>query len=342
MLWRTSVLSLAMLALAACSENPEPIRVTGSSTVYPFTKSVAAAFVQKDAKHVAPAIESTGTGNGVHAFCKKDAEAPRDILDSSRRMTRAEFNECKANGVGDIIEVRIGLDGIALAESTDGPKLSLTSKDLYLALAANPRGKPNTAKNWSDVNPSLPAIPIQVLGPPRSSGTRDMFASLIMRSGCIAAMPEAEELLKNSDPAQFEAACLRIRADGPYVEVGENHAEIVAALEKSPKALGLIGYSYLEQNPTKLRAAPIDGIAPTAETIATGKYAACRPLYLYVKKSSLKFTPGLKDFLRLYIEMAAAGGPLVKIGLIAMSESSRKSSAETIENEYPLSALDLS
>jgi phosphate transport system substrate-binding protein len=342
MLHRTSILAIATLALASCSaEDATPIRVTGSSTVYPFTKLVADAFVKENAKRQPPLIESVGTGSGIDAFCKVTGPDSPDILDASRRLTRAEFDKCKSNGIGDILEIPFGLDGIALAESTAGPKLELTSQDLYLGLAANPRGKPNTAKTWADVNPKLPAIPILVLGPPKSSGTHDMFQSQIMRAGCLAAMPQAAGLERGSDPTQFQGVCLDLRLDGPYVEEGENDNRIVAALEANPKALGLFGYSYLEQNAAKLRAVPIDGVSPDPKTIADGKYPGFRTLFLYVKKVRVTAKPTIKELLKLYTRMAEPGGPLVAKGLIPMSERSRKSSAETVENEFPLEAQDL-
>lgn len=338
---RMTALGLAMLTLASCG-TPSPIRVTGSSTIYPFTKAVADAFVEKDSKQLPPVVESVGTGSGVTAFCQEAAEKAPDVLDASRRMTRAEYDRCNNNKVGEILELRIGLDGIALAESRQGPKLALTSKDLYLALAASPRGKPNTARTWRDVNPALPAIPIVVLGPPKSSGTHDMFVSLIMRAGCLAAMPEAGDLLKSSDPSQFDATCLKLRADGPYVEEGENDTEIVAALEKNPNAVGLFGYSYLAQNAAKLRAVPIDGALPDAATIAAGKYVGYRTLYLYVRKARLQAMPNLKAFLRLYLEMAAPDGPLAGIGLIPLGAGARKNSTDTLDKEFPLNPLELS
>lgn len=342
MLRGTLAVTLSAVLLAACNTSPSPISVTGSATVFPFTKAVGEAFVRQDAKQPMLQIASVGTGQGAQAFCKPVNGAAPDLLDASRRMARAEYNVCKAAGAGDLLEIRIGLDGLALAGAQQGPRLELTSKDLYLALAANPMGKPNTAKTWADVNPKLPAIPIRVIGHPRTSGTRDMFESLILRAGYLSAMPDAAELLKSPDPSQFEATCLRIRADGPYVEKGENDDEIVATLKQDPTALGLFGYSRLEQNASALRAVPINGVAPDAKTIAGGQYPGARTLFLYVRKARLEETPALKTFLQLYLKMAAPDGPLIKIGLVALSDSSRKNAADTLENEYPLEALELS
>lgn len=342
MLRRTSAVALSAMLLASCNTSPPAITATGSATVFPFTKAVGEAFVKTDKKQPMPEIAAVGTGEGARAFCKPVAGKAPDLLDASRRMTRVELNACRASSAGDIIEIRIGLDGLALAGSAQGPKLELTSQDIYLALAANPRGKPNTAKTWRDVNARLPAIPILVLGHPQGSGTREMFEALILRAGCLSAMPQAAELLKSADPSLFDIACLRIRTDGAYVEKGEDDAEIVSALKQNPNALGLFGYSRLEQNAAALHAVPINGITPDAKTISGGQYPGARTLFLYVRKARLMEMPALKDFLRLYLQMAAPGGPLARIGLVPLPESSRRKAAEALENEYALEANELS
>lgn len=342
MLRTTIAAAAAGLLLASCNASPSAITATGSATVFPFTKAVGEAFVKRDKKQPMPEVAAVGTGEGARAFCKPvNGKAP-DLLDASRRMTRVEFNACSAAGAGDILEIRIGLDGLALAGSAQGPKLELSSQDIYLALAANPRGKPNTARTWHDVNTKLPAIPILVLGHPKGSGTREMFETLILRVGCLSAMPQAAELLKSPDPAQFDLACLRVRTDGAYVEKGEDDAEIVAALKQNPNALGLFGYARLEQNATALRGVPIDGVAPDAKTISGGQYPGARTLFLYVRKARLKELPALKDFLKLYLQMAAPGGPLTGIGLVPLPDGTRRKADEALENEYPLEAGELS
>ncbi|WP_213980829.1 substrate-binding domain-containing protein [Sphingomonas sp. dw_22] len=335
MLGRLGLLACAVFALASCDGgSSREIRATGSSTVYPFTKAVAEAFVQAKSGRKEPAIESTGTGAGISRFCEGVGYQYPD--NASRRMKRAEFNKCEAKGVGEILEIPIGLDGIVLAESNAGPKLQLSRKDIYLALAANPMGKPNTAKTWKDVNPALPAIPIQVLGPPSTSGTRDAFVELMLEPGCLEAMPAAQELKKAADPALLDNACHRVRSDGPYVEKGEDDNLIVQGLEQNPNALGLFGYSYLEENASRLHGVPIDGIAPVYDTIASGKYPGVRSLYLYIKKQHLKAVPGLQDFLNLYTTMWAPGGPLARHGLIAAPQRIRERSAEAIQLALPL------
>jgi phosphate transport system substrate-binding protein len=339
---RLGLLTLIALALAACnSQSSSQIRSAGSSTVYPFTKAVAEAFAQAKPGRLEPVVESTGTLPGITRFCEAGGAESFDIADASRRMKRVEYDRCRKNGVGDIIELPIGLDGLALAESNQGPKLQLTRRQIYLALAANPMGKPNGAKTWRDVDPKLPAIPIQVLGPPSTSGTRDAFIELILQPGCLDAVPTAQDVQKSGDPAVFDQLCRRLRTDGAYVEEGEDDSVIVKGLAKKPNAVGLFGYSYLEQNSASLHGVPIDGVAPNYEAISSGKYPGVRTLYLYVKLQHLKAKPELKDFLDLYASMWAPNGPLAKRGLITMSPSGSKRSLDALRQQFVLDPSQL-
>ncbi|MCW3845660.1 substrate-binding domain-containing protein [Sphingomonas sp. LB-2] len=334
---RLTLLAFVACALGACSGSAtREIRVVGSSTVFPFTTAVAEAFVNADKSRKTPVIESTGTGAGFKEFCKGVGAQFPDIADASRRMKRSEYDGCQKNGVGDIMEIQIGVDGIVMAESNNGPKMALTRKDIYLALVANPMGKPNTARTWRDVNPALPAIPIQVFGPPSTSGTRDAFAELIIEPGCLAVWPEAAALKKDSDPSKFEMACRRIRDDGPYVDKGENDNLIVQGLNQNPNALGIFGYSYMEENKGTLHGVTIDGTQPSYETIASTQYPGARPLYLYVKKRHLNAVPGLPAFLQLYAALWDPAGPLAKHGLIAASRTVRNTSLDIINNGIAL------
>lgn len=342
MIGRLALIAAGVLALGGCGDNStREIRVVGSSTVYPFTTAVAEAFVNAKSGRKAPVVESIGSGAGIRRFCEGVGAQFPDIANASRRMTRNEYDRCQQNQVGAVIEVIVGLDGVALAESNAGPKLQLSKKDIYLALAANPGGKPNAARTWRDVNPALPAIPILVMGPPSTSGTRDAFVELMLEPGCVEAFPEAEALKKSADPAPFDKACRRIREDGPYVDKGENDNLIVQGLAQNPNALGIFGYSYLEENQNRLHGVPVDGIAPSYETIANGHYPGARPLYLYIKKRHMKAVPGLKDFLKLYTTMWGPGGPLAKRGLIAVPEQMRARMAERIELELALDPGEL-
>ncbi|MET3825810.1 phosphate transport system substrate-binding protein [Sphingomonas sp. PvP055] len=306
------------------------ITVVGSSTVFPFTTMVAERLVNNRPGTKAPAIESTGTGGGMKLFCAGVGAAHPDIEDASRRMKASEYRTCVANGVTKIIEVQIGLDGIAFAEAKNGPKLQLTAVDLYKALAAQPNGQPNTAKTWKDVNPALPAIQIQVYGPPSTSGTRDAFAELILARGCEAIRPQMAALKEKDAPA-FAKACTAIREDGAYVDAGENDNLIVQKLQSNPNAIGIFGYSYLEQNNDKLTGVPLNGVAPTYETIARGAYPGSRPLYLYVKAAHLSAIKGLREFLDLYAASWEPGGPLAAKGLIAAPEDVRKRNAQVVK-----------
>lgn len=335
----TAALLTGTLCLAACQDQAngggagsrDQIKVVGSSTVYPFTTLVAEQFVNKNPGMKAPVVESTGTGGGMKLFCGGVGAQYPDIEDASRRMKATEYKTCADNNVTQIMEVQIGIDGIAFAEAKGGPGLQLTPVDLYLALAANPKGQPNAAKTWKDVNPALPAIPIQVYGPPSTSGTRDAVAELILGRGCKTIYPDSIKLEeKNAD--QFAKVCTQIRGDGPYIDAGENDNLIVQKLQSNPNAIGIFGYSYLEENAATLTGVPLNGVSPTYETIAQGIYPGARPLFIYVKKAHLGAIPGLKQFLGEYAASWGADGPLVKRGLIAAPKDVLDRSAKIISN----------
>ncbi len=337
-----AIAATGVFALSACGGtgggSRDQIKVVGSSTVYPFTTAVAESFVNSR-NMKAPVIESTGTGAGVKLFCAGVGAQHPDILNASRKLKASEFETCRRNGVTDVMQVQIGIDGIALAESDRGPKMALTRKDVYLALAASPLGKPNSARTWRDVNPALPAIPIQIYGPPSTSGTRDAFVELILVPACEALDPAAKGL-KDSDKDAYENRCTRFRDDGAYVDKGENDNLIVQNLAANPNALGIFGYSYLEENADRLHGTPIEGIAPTQATIADGSYPGARALYIYVKKAHLKAVPGLKEFVEDYTAQWNPGGPLTKRGLIAAPQAVRDASARIVADGTTVTAAD--
>ncbi|MCM8730295.1 PstS family phosphate ABC transporter substrate-binding protein [Hephaestia sp. GCM10023244] len=345
MLRSFALLAVSALALSACTDQAasggggarDQIRVVGSSTVYPFTQLVAEQFVNNNPGMKAPVIESTGTGGGMKLFCAGVGAQHPDIVNASRRLKASEYADCKANGAADVLEIQVGIDGIAFAEAKNGPRITLTTGDIYKALAANPGGKPNATKTWKDVNPALPAIPIQVYGPPSTSGTRDALAELILAKGCKETDPQAKAL----DSDAFDKRCKAVREDGAYVDAGENDNLIVQKLQANPNAIGIFGYSYLEENTNKLEGAPIDGVAPTYDTIAGGSYPGARPLYIYVKKAHLDAIPGLRQFLAEYATAWTKDGPLVKRGLIAAPDSVLAHSAEVIKNATPLDPSEL-
>lgn len=335
-------LVVTMLSLGACDGNSaREIRVVGSSTVYPFTTAVAEAFVNQGGDRRAPVIESIGTGAGLKRFCEGVGWEFPDIANASRRIKKSEYALCAKNNVGEIMEIQIGVDGVALAESNRGPGLSLSKKDVYLALAANPMGKPNAARTWRDVNPALPAIPIQVMGPPATSGTRDALVELVIEPGCAEADPEVKALKAAKDSAPYEMRCKRIRDDGAYIDKGENDNLIVQGLAQNPNAVGVFGYSYLEENHARLNGVPIDGVAPSYATIADKTYPGARPLFLYVKKRHLRAVPGLTDFLTLYTQMWAPKGKLARRGLIAAPDAIRAEAEREVMRRTPMNPAGL-
>lgn len=333
------------LCLAGCQDQAngggggsrDQITAVGSSTVYPFTTLVAETFVANNPDAKAPVIESTGTGAGMKLFCAGVGASHPDIENSSRRMKRSEYAACERNGVGPVLEIQIGIDGIAFAEAKSGRGMALTPADLYRALSATPGGRPNTARVWRDVNPALPATRIQVYGPPATSGTRDAFAELILTQGCEAVDPRAKAL----DADAHKALCTRVREDGAYVDAGENDNLIVQKLAANPDAIGVFGYSYLEENAATVNGVAIDGVKPSYATIAAGAYPGSRPLYLYVKKAHLRAIPGLATFLRLYAGAWGPEGPLVRRGLIAAPAEVRARAAAVLAGETPLDPAEL-
>jgi phosphate transport system substrate-binding protein len=308
----------AALLLAGCggaqTASRDQIRAVGSSTVYPFAKAVADSLAKSGASIKSPIIESTGTGAGMKLFCAGVGVQHPDIENASRRMKTSEYDDCVKNGVDKIVEIQVGLDGVAFAEARGGLGLKLTPEDVYKAIAANPYGKPNTAKTWKDVNPSLPAEPILVYGPPSTSGTRDALKELILAKGCDA-NPEMKAL-KDSNKDQHDKVCTEVRSDGAYVDSGENDNLIVQKLEANPKAIGVFGFSYLEENADKLIGLTMNGIEPTYASISDFSYPGARPLYIYVKAAHLDAIKGLKEYVAEWAKHWGKDGLLAKQGMV--------------------------
>jgi phosphate transport system substrate-binding protein len=309
-------------AIAAPASARDQIRIVGSSTVYPFSTAVAEQF-GRTRGFKTPVVESTGTGGGIKLFCAGVGDQTPDIANASRRMKDSELAACKAAGVGDIVEVKIGYDGIVIAASKKAKPVALKKQQVFLALAKQvPVGGklvPNPYKKWSDIDPSLPALAIEVLGPPPTSGTRDAFVELAMEGGAKALALLADLKAKNED--QFKAVAHSIREDGAYVEAGENDNLIVQKLVANPNAFGIFGYSFLEENTDKVRGETIDGVAPTFDTIADGSYGISRAIYFYVKKAHVGKVPGLQEFISAFLSDAAASedGYLADKGLIPLT-----------------------
>lgn len=326
-----SMLIAATTAQAAGGR--DTISVVGSSTVYPFTAAVAEQF-GRSTKFKTPKIESTGTGGGIKLFCSGVGINTPDIVNASRQIKKSEIETCAKNGVTQIVEVKIGSDGIVLANSKRAPQMQLSRKDIFLALAReipNPEGGDrlvaNPHKTWKDVNPSLPAEKIEVLGPPPTSGTRDAFVEMAMDHGC-AEFPLIKAL-KSTDEKQFKAVCQTLREDGAYIEAGENDNLIVQKLEANPKSLGIFGFSFLDQNADRIQASLVDGVAPDFKSIADGSYPISRPLFIYMKKNHVGTIPGIAEFLTEFTSDRAWGeeGYLAEKGLIPMPSDERKTVA---------------
>jgi len=344
---KASVLTTAALVAAAALTGisgsahaaRDQIRIVGSSTVYPFATVVAEEF-GRSTKYKTPIIESTGSGGGLKLFCQGVGPDYPDITNASRRIKMSEVKNCAANGIDAITEVKIGYDGIVVANSVDGPKFNLTLRELYLALAKEVPvdGKivPNPYKNWSEVNPDLPNEPIEVLGPPPTSGTRDAFDELALEGGCVS-FPEVMAV-KEQDEDRFLQICRGIREDGAYIEAGENDNLIVQKLVRNHEALGIFGYSFLEQNADVIQGSSIGGVEPTFDNIASGDYPVSRSLYFYVKNAHVGSIPGIKEYLAEFTSDRAWGdfGYLAEKGLIPMPEEEREKYQAAAEKLTPL------
>jgi phosphate transport system substrate-binding protein len=284
---RKAILALAAIstiAVPASAQMRRNIRIVGSSTVYPFTKAVSERFARANPGVPAPIVESTGTGAGMKLFCAGVGAQHPDIEDASRRIKLSEFKTCAANGVSQITEIQVGLDGISLATAKATTLNNISLRDFYMAIAKAPFGRPNTAKTWKDVNSSLPALPIRVYGPPTTSGTRSSIEDLLMEPACN--LNPAAAPLKAANEAKYNAICKGIREDGAYINAGENDNLIVQKLEANPGTVGLFGYSYLEENASRLKGIALNGVAPSYATISTFKYPGARALPRVISRST--------------------------------------------------------
>jgi phosphate transport system substrate-binding protein len=314
--------------LAAPAGARDRIRIVGSSTVYPFATVVAEEF-GRHSQFKTPIIESTGSGGGIKLFCAGVGDATPDIANSSRRIKASEVEQCAAAGVVEITEVKIGYDGIVIANAKGSKRYDLTLRDVFLALVRQvptPSGKsvPNPYKTWKDVDPRLPAVEIEVLGPPPTSGTRDAFVELAMDGGCRT-FPELAALEK-SDKDAFQKACQSIREDGAWIDAGENDNLIVQKLVANPDALGVFGYSFLEENEDKIQGSLVGGSEPSFENIASGTYPLSRPLYFYVKIAHVTKVPGMREYITEFTSEKAIGdsGYVTDKGLIPAPKAERE------------------
>ncbi len=336
-------LVMAAVAGAAHAQSARDyISIVGSSTVYPFATVVAEKF-GKTTRFKTPKIESTGTGGGMKLFCAGVGVEHPDITNASRRIKASEVEQCEKNGVKEIVEVKIGYDGIVIANAKKAKPMELTRKDIFLALAKevpDPQGGgtlvPNRYRTWNDVNPTLPNTKIEVLGPPPTSGTRDAFVELAMEGGCKQF--DWIKTMKDKDKNAYKAICHTIREDGAYIEAGENDNLIVQKLEANPKALGIFGFSFLDQNTDRVQGSFIDAVEPTFEAIATGDYPVSRPLFFYVKKAHVSVIPGILEYLAEFASEKAWGedGYLTDKGLIPMPDAERQQMHADVAGLVPL------
>lgn len=309
---------VAFCAFTTAADARDRLHIVGSSTVYPYTSAVADHFAERG-KFPRPQVESTGTGGGFERFCAGSGLDTPDISGASRPIKRAEWVRCRANGVWPISEVPIGYDGLSLAISKLSPdEFQLTRKDLYDALAAtvpvDGELTANPYRSWSDIRPELPDVPISVIGPPSTSGTRDSFVELALHAGCRHY--SALRRLEARDPAKWQQVCSTIRTDGAYIEAGEDDEAIVADIQKAPHTIGIMGYGYLFEHDATLKAVPIEGIEPDFITIATLEYPLARPLFIYLKNQHEEVVPGMSEFIREYVNGMDPGGYLFVLGLV--------------------------
>ena len=327
--------------LTGVAEARDQIRIVGSSTVFPFSTAVAERFGQTGFK--TPVVESTGTGGGMKLFCAGVGDQHPDITNASRRIKSSEYTMCQNNGVKDIVEVKVGYDGIVVANTKSANRFELSLRDIFLALAKQVPGQDgqlidNPNKTWADVNANLPATKIEVMGPPPTSGTRDAFAELAMEGGCKT-FPTIKAM-KKTDKKAYKAVCHTVREDGAYIEAGENDNLIVQKLQANPKALGVFGFSFLDQNSDAVQGSIVNGQEPTFEAISDGSYPVSRSLFFYVKKAHVGKTAGIKEYLAEFTSEAASGneGYLADKGLIPLPDALR---AATFKGANDLAALKL-
>jgi phosphate transport system substrate-binding protein len=348
----TVLMIAATLIVPAQAFARDQIRAVGSSTVYPFTTAVAEQFGKAaGGKTPVPVDSTTGTGGGIKLFCAGLGEDTPDIANASRPIKKAEFEECVKNGVTDIVEIKIGLDGIVLAHAKSAPDFNVSQENMFMALAEQVPDTetaalvPNKAMTWQDVYPDFPASKIEVLGPPPTSGTRDAFLELMIETGAkgFGSLRDLKDADAKNGTKIYEKIWKSLRKDGAYIDAGENDNLIVQKLEANPNAVGVFGFSFLDQNKTKIKSILVDGIAATYEDIASGKYPGSRSLFIYVKKAHIGVVPGIKEFLAEYVSPKAisADGYLVSKGLIAMPQADLDKAAKTAA-ELPVMAAPAS
>ena len=341
-------LAISTLAIAAVSTSAamarDQIQIAGSSTVLPYATIVAEAFGE-NFDFPTPVVEGGGSGGGRKKLCEGVGENTVDIANSSSRITQSDIDTCKANGVNDIMEVRIGYDGIVFASDIKGADFALTPADIYGALAAQVVKDgalvANSAAKWSDVNDKLPAQDILAFIPGTKHGTREVFDVKLIEAGCKAS--GALDLFTAAAGGDAKAGakqCLNLRADGKSVDIDGDYTETLARIDANKTAVGVFGLSFYENNMDKLKVASVNGVRPSVETISEGSYPVSRPLYFYVKKAHLGVIPGLKEYIEFFLsdDMAGPGGPLAEYGLVPDPELAATQAA--VAAETPMGPLN--
>jgi len=345
---KTALTTVALAGSIAAVSSPamarDTISIVGSSTVYPFATVVAERF-GRDTDFPTPKLESTGSGGGLKLFCEGVGTQHPDITNASRRMKKSEFDNCQANGVKDITEVRIGADGIVMANSKEAPKMDLSLEQIFLALAKevpDPDGGDklvaNPYENWNEIDSSLPDMEISVMGPPPTSGTRDAFVELAMEGGC-----KEFEMIADMDGDQFETVCHSMREDGPFIEAGENDNLIVQRLTRDEETVGIFGYSFLMENSGQIQAATINGVEPTPENISSDKYPVARSLWFYIKHDHVGVVPGIQEYVAEFTSEGTWGdnGYLGDVGLIPLPREERMEIAKRAKDLEPMTGNEL-
>ena len=297
------------------------IQIVGSSTVYPFVSTIAETF-GRETQFKTPIVEATGTGGGFKLFCSGIGYDFPDFVNASRKIKPSEKEKCAKNNI-NVGEIKIGYDGIVLANSVNGQKYNLTKSQIFLALSAkvpNDKGElvDNFYNNWQEIDKNLPKIKIAIYGPPSTSGTRDAFVELIMLDVCI----KNPIFIKNySDEKVLHKKCQIIRSDGAFIEAGENDNLIVQKLKNDKDALGIFGFSFIQENQNSIQPSLINNATPTLENIVSGVYKISRPLYIYYKKEHLNLIDGMKEFIAEIVNKNTLGneGYLLQTGLIPLS-----------------------
>ncbi|MFO7993904.1 MAG: substrate-binding domain-containing protein [Marinobacter sp.] len=345
---KTALTTVALAGSIAAVSTPamarDTINIVGSSTVYPFATVVAERF-GRNTDFPTPKLESTGSGGGLKLFCEGIGTQHPDITNASRRMKPGEFENCQSNGVEEITEVRIGADGIVIANSKDADKADFSLEQIFLALAKevpDPDGGDKLVANpyekWSDIDSSLPNKEISVMGPPPTSGTRDAFVEIAMQGGC-----KQYDFIKNMDKSDMKSVCHAMREDGPFIEAGENDNLIVQRLAQDSDTYGIFGYSFLMENTGQIQGASVNGVDPTPEAISSEDYPVARSLWFYIKKAHVGVVPGIEEYVAEFTSESTWGdnGYLVDVGLIPLPREQRMAAAERVKDLEPMTGEEL-